>query len=140
MATIGALAWPAEDTRSLVFECSKLVVMRPSRSSLLAGVAVAVALLAAGASCSRPAPSCQRKPDPKAESARLDFSLQDPSGATVALSSFKGQPLIINFWATYCGPCKAEIPVFNEMMVEHRAERLAVIGISYDDKPADIVT
>jgi thiol-disulfide isomerase/thioredoxin len=80
-----------------------------------------------------------RQDDPKAEHARFDFTLKDPAGKDVALSAFKGRPVIVNFWATYCGPCKAEIPLLNDLMVEHQNQKLAVLGIDYDDVPADIV-
>ena len=80
----------------------------------------------------------QRKADPPAEHARLDFVLKNAKGAEVNLAAFKGSPLIINFWATYCVPCKAEIPVLNDLIVEHRARHLAVVGISYDDTPPAI--
>jgi thiol-disulfide isomerase/thioredoxin len=126
--------------------------MRRSVRLRTAGLAVAFAagVLVAG---------CGSHPrDPKAEYARLDFSLKDPAGKDVRLDQFKGRPLIINFWATYCGPCKAEIPVFNDLVVEHKSQGhlarlldtfglssltkrsdLAVVGISYDDAPSDIV-
>jgi thiol-disulfide isomerase/thioredoxin len=80
----------------------------------------------------------QRKVDPPAEHARLDFVLKNAKGVEVNLATFKGSPLVINFWATYCGPCKAEIPILNDLVAEHRTRRLAVIGISYDDTPPDI--
>jgi thiol-disulfide isomerase/thioredoxin len=80
-----------------------------------------------------------QKVDPPAEHARLDFVLKNVQGVAVNLATFKGSPLLINFWATYCGPCKAEIPVLNDLVAEHRARRLAVVGISYDDAPPDIV-
>jgi thiol-disulfide isomerase/thioredoxin len=82
--------------------------------------------------------SHHRTPDPNAEYARFDFSLKDASGKDVSLASFKGRPLIINFWATYCGPCKAEIPMLNDLVQKYRGEHLTVLGVSYDDAPSDI--
>jgi thiol-disulfide isomerase/thioredoxin len=103
----------------------------------MAGLVGVVGLgLAAAMACGRPAP---RPADPHAEHARLDFTLKDVSGKDVTLASFGGAPLIINFWATYCGPCKAEIPMLNDLVTTYRAQRLAVVGISYDDPPADIL-
>jgi thiol-disulfide isomerase/thioredoxin len=81
----------------------------------------------------------QRRVDPAAEHARFDFALKNTKGVDVSLATFKGRPLVINFWATYCVPCKTEIPVLNALVDEHRARRLAVVGISYDDTPPDIV-
>lgn len=114
-------------------DCSNVVIMRRTVRLRTAGLAVALAAGVLVAGCS------SHKRNPNAEQARLDFTLKDPAGKDVRLDQFKGRPLIINFWATYCGPCKAEIPVFNDLLVEHKAERLAILGISYDDAPADIV-
>ncbi len=50
--------------------------------------------------------------DPSAEVAKLDYTLKDMNGKEVRLSDFKGRPLVINFWATWCAPCKHEIPSF----------------------------
>jgi thiol-disulfide isomerase/thioredoxin len=80
-----------------------------------------------------------QKGDPPVEHARLDFVLKNAKGVEVNLATFKGSPLLINFWATYCGPCKTEIPILNDLVAEHRARHLAVVGISYDDAPPDIV-
>lgn len=69
-----------------------------------------------------------------------DFVLQDLSGKTVALSSFKGKPLLINFWATWCGPCKIETPWLIELQNQYASKGFEVIGISTegeDLKPDD---
>lgn len=79
-----------------------------------------------------------QKADPTPEHARLDFVLKTASGVDVSLGTFKGRPLVINFWDTYCGPCKTEIPLLNALADEYRARRLAVVGISYDDAPPAI--
>lgn len=109
------------------------MIMRRTVRLRTAGLALALAAGVLVAGCS------SHKHNPNAERARLDFSLKDPAGKDIRLDQFKGRPLIINFWATYCGPCKAEIPVFNDLLVEHKSEGLAIIGISYDDAPSDIV-
>jgi len=70
--------------------------------------------------------------------ARLDYTLKDLDGKDVRLADFKGRPLVLNFWATYCGPCKTEIPIFVELVEKYREEKLAVLGISVDDSPADL--
>lgn len=70
-----------------------------------------------------------------AKPANLDFTFKDLDGKNVALSSFKGKVLLLNFWATWCGPCKAEIPGFVELQ-QRFGDKLAIVGFSVDD-PAD---
>jgi len=64
-----------------------------------------------------------------------DFTLPSIDGTQVSLSSFKGKVVLLNFWATWCGPCKAEIPAFVELQTEYKKD-LVVLGLSVDD-PAD---
>ena len=92
-----------------------------------------VAALAAGAACADS--PCA---DPKVERARLDFAMKDMHGADVKLADFKGRPMVINFWATWCGPCKEEIPALVELAERYKGDRLAVLGVSVDDKPDDL--
>jgi len=66
--------------------------------------------------------------------APLDFTLQDMHGQDVSLASFKGKVILINFWATWCAPCKAEIPGLVELQ-EQYADDLVVLGLSIDDTP-----
>lgn len=66
--------------------------------------------------------------------ARLDFKLKDMNGVDVKLDSFKGKVILLNFWATWCGPCKAEIPSLVELQ-EQYADDLVVLGFSVDDTP-----
>lgn len=69
-----------------------------------------------------------------------DFTLEDLKGDKVSLTSFKGKPLLINFWATWCGPCKIETPWLIELQNEYGSQGLQVIGISTegdDLKPDD---
>ena len=76
--------------------------------------------------------------DPNAEVARLDFTLKDMNGREVRLSDFKGRPLVINFWATWCAPCKHEIPSFVELVEKYKDQNLTILGISTDDSAEDL--
>jgi thiol-disulfide isomerase/thioredoxin len=67
-----------------------------------------------------------------AKPANWDFKLKDIEGKEVALSSFKGKVVLLNFWATWCGPCKAEIPGFVELQDKYK-DKLTIIGYSVDD-------
>ena len=64
--------------------------------------------------------------------APLHFTLKDMNGADVTLASFKGKVILLNFWATWCGPCKAEIPSLVELQ-EQYGNDLVVLGFSVDD-------
>ena len=67
--------------------------------------------------------------------AKLDYTVKDMDGKDVRLADYKGRPLLLNFWATYCGPCKTEIPIFVEMVEKYKDQKLAILGISIDDTP-----
>ena len=73
-----------------------------------------------------------------AKPAPLDFTLQDMDGGDVDLSALKGNVILLNFWATWCGPCKIEIPGFIELQDEYRDEGFVVLGLSVDDTPEQI--
>jgi peroxiredoxin len=63
----------------------------------------------------------------------LSFTLKDMNGAEVRLADYKGRPLLVNFWATWCGPCQLETPELVELAETYKDRGLAVVGISYDD-------
>jgi thiol-disulfide isomerase/thioredoxin len=62
-----------------------------------------------------------------------DFALQSLDGKTVRLSDFRGKAVLLNFWATWCGPCKIEMPWFVELQKEYASEGLQIVGIAMDD-------
>jgi thiol-disulfide isomerase/thioredoxin len=64
--------------------------------------------------------------------ANLDFTLKDMNGVDVHLESFKGKVILLNFWATWCGPCRAEIPSLVELQEQYKDD-LVVLGLSVDD-------
>jgi peroxiredoxin len=66
-----------------------------------------------------------------------DFSLVSLSGETVPLSQYEGRPLMINFWATWCAPCKVEMPLLQSRYEQH-SDDLAILAIDYDE-PKDVV-
>jgi len=68
-----------------------------------------------------------------------DFELKDADGRTVQLSDYRGKVVLLNFWATWCGPCKIEIPWFVEFEKEFKDEGFAVLGISLDEDGWDVV-
>jgi thiol-disulfide isomerase/thioredoxin len=62
-----------------------------------------------------------------------DFSLLDLDGNSVRLSTFHGKAIVLNLWASWCAPCRAEIPWFIELQKKHGPQGLQVIGLLLDD-------
>lgn len=67
------------------------------------------------------------------------FTASAPDGKTLDLASLKGQPVLLNLWATWCAPCKAEMPVLDAIAAEN-AGSLRVITVSQDMKGAEVVS
>ena len=124
---------------------------RPSRKAAwlaMGAVALALALIwiAPGVNDSRSAPAGSSvqgqgatadetdQDDALAEghAAPLQFTLKDMNGADVKLSTFKGRVILLNFWATWCGPCRAEIPSLVQLQQQY-GQDLVVLGVSVDD-------
>lgn len=59
-----------------------------------------------------------------------DFRLKDTTGKEVSLVSLRGRPVLLNFWGTWCGPCRAELPTINEFAAAH--PEVAVVGVAVD--------
>ena len=62
------------------------------------------------------------------------FSLADLDGNPLRLADLRGRPVIVNFWASWCGPCVEEFPLLQRALDEHHADGLAVVGIVFDDR------
>jgi thiol-disulfide isomerase/thioredoxin len=69
-----------------------------------------------------------------------DFALQDLSGRTVHFSDFRGKVVVLNFWATWCAPCRVEIPWFIDLQKQYGPQGLQILGISMDDADQARVT
>jgi cytochrome c biogenesis protein CcmG/thiol:disulfide interchange protein DsbE len=68
-----------------------------------------------------------------AKPANFDFTIKDVDGNQVSLTAYKGKVVLLNFWATWCGPCKAEIPGFVRLQEKYRDKGLVIVGYSVDD-------
>jgi thiol-disulfide isomerase/thioredoxin len=69
------------------------------------------------------------------------FTLTDLDGKKVSLSDYKGRPVLVNFWATWCGPCKVEMPWFEEFQKQYAAQGFQILGLTDDvDAGKDTIT
>jgi thiol-disulfide isomerase/thioredoxin len=106
--------------------------------ALLAPALLAPALLplvdpsVAHAGQAPPAPATAR---PKAP----EIVVRDLSGETVRLSSLKGKVVLIDYWATWCGPCRMEVPHFKKLHAELGPKGLVILGLSVDHQGAEVV-
>ena len=67
-----------------------------------------------------------------------EFALQDTQGNTQELSAFIGQPLIINFWATWCGPCRIEMPELQAVSEEYKDQGLVILALDQDESAGEV--
>lgn len=68
------------------------------------------------------------------DTAQADFTLADLQGQQHKLADYHGKPLVVNFWATWCGPCKHEMPLFSDAAKHYGAANVQVVAVSLDDK------
>ena len=97
---------------------------------VLAALSVVAALVAIAFVAQSGTSSAPAVPKPKAN---LAFVVDDVDGKKVNLASFAGKPLVLNMWATWCGPCKVETPQLMALADRYRARGVAFVGLNVDE-------
>ena len=82
-------------------------------------------------------PTPALEPSAKPKRKLLSFTLADLQGRPVKLSAWHGHPLIVDFWATWCPPCRKEVPELNAIYRKYRSKGLVVLGLSVDNVQGD---
>jgi peroxiredoxin len=67
-----------------------------------------------------------------------EFSLSDLNGRKLSLGDYKGKVVLLDFWATWCGPCEKEIPQFIDLQNRYGSQGLQIVGLSMDDSPKPV--
>jgi peroxiredoxin len=120
------------------FICSLIISGVPQTSALAKKCAVACAAGTArfshfvlskvsGTSSETVLPARERQVAP-------DFALADQNGQTRRLSDFRGRVVLLNFWATWCKPCRTEMPWFADLYRQYRSQKFSVIAVAMDDE------
>ena len=103
------------------------------RNMLYGGVAATAALAGAGAAWWKFRPH-DTTPEglAKATETFWNMSFDDPDGKPIAMSSFRGKLLLVNFWATWCPPCVEELPLLDFFYQENKNKNLQIVGLAVD--------
>ena len=112
--------------------------MRPSRYFVAALAVTALLAFFLHDRSTGSARAASVKPDKDRRDAP-DFALKDADGKTVHLSDYKGKVVLLDFWATWCGPCRIEIPWFMEMERQNKDKGFEVLGVAMDDEGMEAV-
>lgn len=102
--------------------------------------AIVAAMLAAGIHLARTNRAAGRVQGQLVGQVAPDFQLQSIDGKDLKLSDFRGKAVLLNFWATWCGPCKIEMPWFVELQKEYGPQGFQVVGVAMDDASTEDIS
>jgi cytochrome c biogenesis protein CcmG/thiol:disulfide interchange protein DsbE len=102
----------------------------------IAAWALAIRDTDGGGDATRPGPVASPEAPDEGEAAP-DFALPTLDGETIRLSDLRGRPVVLNFWASWCNPCRKEFPLLAAALDKHSAADLAVVGVTYRDIESD---
>lgn len=80
----------------------------------------------------------QRPSSPQVDAIAPDFSLKTLAGGTLRLSDLRGQAVVINFWATWCPPCRAEMPAIQRVYAKYRGQNFTVLAVDLQESEAQV--
>ncbi len=107
----------------------RLFLRSPAGWLVIAGGVFMLAAVIGLLSFNKPASNSLVEP-PRVGTKMINFSLQDLDGKTVKLSDYAGHPVLVNTWATWCPPCRAEMPDLNAFYQKHESEGFVVLAIN----------
>lgn len=86
-----------------------------------------------------PEPVASGQPAPITGALAPDFTLTNTKGQSLTLNNYLGQPVLINFWATWCGPCRTEMPAIEAAYQKYKSEGLAVLAVDSDESEQEVI-
>ncbi len=104
-------------------------------------IAILVLILTSGlliTGCSPPSQPGGPAQGPQVGKLAPDFKLQNLDGQSVSLSDFRGKPVLINFWASWCGPCRAEMPYIQQIYEEWSDKGLVILAVDIGESHATV--
>lgn len=105
---------------------------------LIAGAALVGWFVIAGRAAEEQSPESALKREPVVGALAPGFTLMNLEGEQVSLDDFRGRPVLINLWATWCGPCRIEMPAIQSRFEKYQDDGFTVLAVNFDEQRADV--